>query len=57
MLIVLILLILLFGCFGGFYGGPDYPYRTGGLSLAGLVLIILLIWLLAGPGLGWRPLY
>jgi hypothetical protein len=57
MLLVLILLILLFGGFGGFYGGPDYPYRAGGLSLAGLMLIILLIWLLAGPGLGWRPLY
>jgi hypothetical protein len=55
MLLVLILLIvLLFG--GGFYA-PAGPYRTGGISLAGLVLIILLIWLLAGPGLGWRPLY
>jgi hypothetical protein len=55
MLIVLILLIILL--FGGGIYAPAGPYRTGGISLAGLILIILLVWLLAGPGWGWRPLW
>lgn len=54
MLLVLIILILLFG--GGGIVGPA-PYRPYGFSLAGLILLVLLIWLLFGAGWGWAPLY
>ena len=50
MLIVLILVLLL--CFGGgFYGsragwGPHYAY--GGFGIGGILLVLLIVWLLAG---------
>ena len=51
MLILLILLLLLFG--GGFFGYNRYG-RSGGLSVGGVVLIILLVWLFMGGGMGLR---
>lgn len=50
MLIVVIILLLLF-FLGSFYGGPDrygYGYGPYGVSLPGVLLILLLVWLLLG---------
>ncbi|TNC14893.1 DUF3309 domain-containing protein [Methylobacterium terricola] len=48
--IVLIVLVigLLFG--GGFYAGPSgaYPYRTGGWSIGGILIFVLVVLLHMG---------
>lgn len=44
-LILLVVLILAFGG-GGFY--LDGPYRTGGLSLSAVLVIVLIVLLLTG---------
>jgi hypothetical protein len=33
---------------GGFYGGPTYPYRTGGWSIGGVLLLVLVVMLVMG---------
>lgn len=45
MLLILIILILVFGGGGLAFDGP---YRTGGISLGGILLVVLIIMLLTG---------
>ena len=51
MLLLIILLILLFGG-GGFYGYRSGYYGSRGMGLAGIVAIVLVIWLVMGGGFG-----
>lgn len=46
LLIIIIVLILLFGGGGYYYGGPDYPYRRGGISIGAILLVALLVLLI-----------
>jgi hypothetical protein len=50
---VLIVLLVL-ALFGGYGVGPG-PYRTGGISLAGLFLLILILLLIFGHPFGPAP--
>jgi hypothetical protein len=51
MLLLIIFLILLFGG-GGFYGYRGGYYGNRGMSLVGVLLIVLVVWLVLGGGLG-----
>jgi hypothetical protein len=48
MLILLLLLLLIFG--GGTFGYSRYGAR-GGMSIGGVLVVVLLVWLLLGGGL------
>lgn len=54
LLLIIIVLILLFGG-DGFYGYRSGYYRPGGMSLATILLIVLVVFLLMGDGIGVRP--
>ncbi|WP_336491178.1 DUF3309 domain-containing protein [Methylobacterium nigriterrae] len=49
-ILTIILILLILGAFGGgFYGtGGAYPYRTGGWSIGGILVIVLIVLLLTG---------
>ena len=47
MLVLILILILLFGG-GGFYGYRSGYYGGRGLSLSGVVVICLFVWMLMG---------
>jgi hypothetical protein len=50
LLIIITILILLFGG-GGYYGYRGGYYGGGGVSIVGILLIFIVIWLLFGSGL------
>ncbi|KAB1073431.1 DUF3309 domain-containing protein [Methylobacterium planeticum] len=49
MITILLILLILAAFGGGFYGtGGAYPYRTGGWSLGGILVVVLIVLLVMG---------
>ena len=53
---LLAIILIFFLCGGGGYWGYNRGYYGAGPGIGGLVILLIVLWLFAGPGLGFGHL-